>query len=167
MDTQTLSSAGQPPAELWECQSAPCQEQEFTFERALSYQRTGSHLLGWMGATHQHCISLNLLCWPFHSQERSISNFPCSLTRKITSHSMKKIRTWLSIAYSDERWLIHYQFSLPPERLDVCALILNLGVKGLTSSICIDQYVNDIPVGKGSVILLCKIIYLIDGNSNL
>ena len=28
---------------------------------------------------------------PFHSQEWSISNFPCSLTRNITSHSMKNL----------------------------------------------------------------------------
>ena len=33
---------------------------------------------------------------PFHSQNRSISNFPCSPTRNITWH------TWVSIAYSDE-----------------------------------------------------------------
>ena len=38
---------------------------------------------------------------PFHSQEWSISNFPCSLTRNITSHI---------IAHSDKRWL-YYQFS--------------------------------------------------------
>ena len=28
---------------------------------------------------------------PFHSQEWSISNFPCSLTRNITSHSMENL----------------------------------------------------------------------------
>ena len=30
-------------------------------------------------------------CLPFHSQEWSISNFPCSLTRNITSHSMENL----------------------------------------------------------------------------
>ena len=31
-------------------------------------------------------------CWPFHPQkEWLISNFPCSLTRNITSHSMKNL----------------------------------------------------------------------------
>ena len=39
------------------------------------------------------------------SQEWSTSNFPCSLTRYITSHSIW--RTWLFIAYSDERWLCY------------------------------------------------------------
>ena len=29
--------------------------------------------------------------WPFHSQEWSMSNFSCSLTRNITSHSMKNL----------------------------------------------------------------------------
>ena len=29
--------------------------------------------------------------YPFHSQEWSISNFPCSVTRDITSHSMKNL----------------------------------------------------------------------------
>ena len=29
--------------------------------------------------------------WPFHSQEWSISNFPCSLTRDIRSHSMRNL----------------------------------------------------------------------------
>ena len=29
--------------------------------------------------------------WPFHSLEWSISNFPCSLPRNITSHSMKNL----------------------------------------------------------------------------
>ena len=29
--------------------------------------------------------------WPFHSQEWSISNFPYSLTRNITSHSLKNL----------------------------------------------------------------------------
>ena len=47
---------------------------------------------------------------PFYSQEWSISNFSCSLTRNITAYSMEKWRTWLFIAYSDERWF--YQFSL-------------------------------------------------------
>ena len=45
----------------------------------------------------------------FHPQEWSIPNFPCSLARNITSHSMEN---WAFIAYSDERWL-YYQFSLP------------------------------------------------------
>ena len=43
---------------------------------------------------------------PFHSQEWSISNSPCSLLH----HTVW--RTWLFIAYSDKRWL-YYQFSLP------------------------------------------------------
>ena len=47
---------------------------------------------------------------PFHSQEWSISNFTCSLARNITPHSLW--RTWLFIAYSEERWL-YYRFSPP------------------------------------------------------
>ena len=46
---------------------------------------------------------------PFHSWEWSISNFPCS-PPEILHHTVW--RTWLFIAYSDERWL-HYKFSLP------------------------------------------------------
>ena len=41
---------------------------------------------------------------PFHSQEWSISNFPCSLARNITSHSMKNLAF---LAYSDGR-LLYY-----------------------------------------------------------
>ena len=29
--------------------------------------------------------------WPFHSQEWSISNFSCSLTRNTTSHGVEKV----------------------------------------------------------------------------
>ena len=49
--------------------------------------------------------------WSFmaHSQECSISNFPCSLTRNITSHSMKNLAFH---SFSDKRWL-YYRFSLP------------------------------------------------------
>ena len=48
-------------------------------------------------------------CYPFHSQVWSSSNFSCSLTSNITSPTIW--RTWLFIAYADERWL-YYQFSL-------------------------------------------------------
>ena len=34
---------------------------------------------------------------PFHSQEWSFSNFPCSLTRNITSHSMKNALVFHSL----------------------------------------------------------------------
>ena len=58
----------------------------------------------------------------------------CSLTRNITSH---RIRTWLFIAYSDERWL-YYQFSLPhPIHFSLKVgrtYILNLRVEGLIAT---------------------------------
>ena len=47
--------------------------------------------------------------FPLNSQEWSISNFPCSLTRNITPHTVKNMAFH---SLSDERWL-HYQFSLP------------------------------------------------------
>ena len=38
------------------------------------------------------CIGVRLIIhYPFHSQEWSISNFPCSLTRNIASHSMENL----------------------------------------------------------------------------
>ena len=46
---------------------------------------------------------------PFHSQEWSISNFPCSPILNITAHSMKNVAFH---SFSDVRWLC-YQFSLP------------------------------------------------------
>ena len=54
--------------------------------------------------------------WPFHSQEWSISNFPCSsLTRDITSHSMENFashslpRTFeLYLSMIKARWLAFY-----------------------------------------------------------
>ena len=45
--------------------------------------------------------------WPFHSQEWSISIFPFSLSRSITSPGMQNLA--FHIAYSDER--LNYQFS--------------------------------------------------------
>ena len=45
-----------------------------------------------------------------HSQEWSISNFPCSLTRNITSHIMKNLAFHSLLRYSDER--LYYQFPL-------------------------------------------------------
>ena len=46
---------------------------------------------------------------PFHSQEWSISNFPCSLTTNMISDSVTNLAFH---SYTDERWL-YYQFSLP------------------------------------------------------
>ena len=76
----------------------PCILQNAHRSRAGSTRNTSNHARCSL-ATHQ----------PFHSQEWSISNFPCSLTRNITPPSMEKL---LFTAYSDERWL-RYQFSLP------------------------------------------------------
>ena len=45
--------------------------------------------------------------WSFHFQEWSIPNFPCSLTRNITSHSMENVAF-----HSLHGRLLHYQFSL-------------------------------------------------------
>ena len=53
-----------------------------------------------------------------HFQEWPISHFSCSLTRNITSHSMKHL------PYSDEWWL-YYQFSLP--HLQYTCLFRRLG----------------------------------------
>ena len=36
-------------------------------------------------------VGSEILCLPFHSQEWSMSNFPCSLTRNMTPHSMKNL----------------------------------------------------------------------------
>ena len=41
----------------------------------------------------------------FHSRERSISNFPSGLTRN--NYITQLWRTWLLIAYSNERWLCY------------------------------------------------------------
>ena len=41
--------------------------------------------------------------------EWSMSHFPCSFSRNITSHNME---IWFFITYSDERWF-YYQLSLP------------------------------------------------------
>ena len=73
---------------------------------------------------------------PFHSQERSISDFLCSLTRNITSHSMKNLAF-----HSLLRWkmiilpilttsLIHFS-------VNVCenACFLSLRVEGLKRSL--------------------------------
>ena len=63
--------------------------------------------------TSYHIIAGSICCNLPHLAlsfpiEINFKYFPCSLTRNITSHSMK---TWLFIAYSDERWL-YYQFLL-------------------------------------------------------
>ena len=39
---------------------------------------------------------------PFHSQERSISNFSCSLTSDITSHSMENLAFHKLIQMKDD-----------------------------------------------------------------
>ena len=52
--------------------------------------------------------------WPFHSQEWSMSNFPCSLTRHITSHSRENLafrnllkRRMMTLPILTT-WLIHF-----------------------------------------------------------
>ena len=82
--------------------------------------------------SYRPCLRLN----PLHSKGCGDQFWisPCSLTRDITSHSMK-IRTWLFIAYSDETWLfcrlipstILIHFSLRVGRM----CFLTLEVKGL------------------------------------
>ena len=66
---------------------------------------------------------------PFDSQEWSMSNFSCGLTRNITSHSIKNF-----IAYSVETSSYH-QFSLPHLSISLWKVkwiyFLNLGVKGI------------------------------------
>ena len=46
---------------------------------------------------------------PFTPESDQLKLFSCSLTRTIT---WRRWRSWLFMAYSDERWL-YYQFSLP------------------------------------------------------
>ena len=46
---------------------------------------------------------------PFHSQEWSVSNFPCSLTRNSTSHSMKNLTFHRSLRWSMNQYTINYQ----------------------------------------------------------
>ena len=71
-----------------------------------------------------------------HEDCASSSNFPCSLTRNITSHSMK---TWLFIAYCQCERLLHYQFSLLHLYISLSKLgrmyILNLGVTGVIARV--------------------------------
>ena len=47
------------------------------------------------------CLSSDAV--PFHSQEWSISNFPCNLTRNITSHNMKN-SAFHSLLFSIKGW---------------------------------------------------------------
>ena len=47
---------------------------------------------------------------PFHSQELSISNFPCCLTRNVTSHSMEELGFALLIQI--KKWVYTINFSL-------------------------------------------------------
>ena len=56
-------------------------------------------------------VHIEMATIPFHSQEWSISNFLCSLTRNITSHSVKN----LAFQTVDKIWL-NYQFSLQVEK---------------------------------------------------
>ena len=69
---------------------------------------------------------------PFHSQEWSTSNFPCSLTRNITSRSMKNLAFHRLL-----RWemIILPILPLPPSYISFQKVgrmyFLNLGVKGL------------------------------------
>ena len=51
------------------------------------------------------CRQFSLQLFPVSSFFFINSKISCSLTRNITSHSIKSY-TWLSIAYSDERWLL-------------------------------------------------------------
>ena len=60
----------------------------------------------------------------FYSPEWPISNFSCSFTRNITSHSMKNL---VFIAYSGERWL-YYQFSLPHVYLFLLGVVRTLSL---------------------------------------
>ena len=82
------------------------------------------------------CLSQIKWHWPFHSQEWSISNFPCSLTRDITSHSMKNLAF-----HSLLRWkvitlpilttsLIHLSLKAFQRERVWRMSFLNLGVKG-------------------------------------
>ena len=73
---------------------------------------------------------------PFHSQEWSISNFSCSLTRNITSRSIKNLAFHSLLRC---KMIIIYQFSLPHSHIfsrEVWenAYSSNLGVKGFMTS---------------------------------
>ena len=69
---------------------------------------------------------------PFHSQEWSISDFPCCLTRNITSHSMKNL-AFQSLL----RWKMIILLILTTSLIHLSGLkvgrmyFVNLGVKGL------------------------------------
>ena len=62
----------------------------------------------WFYTSNSHYLSYRISLQPFHSQEWSISNFPCILTRNITSHSRKNLA--FHHLHWDERWS-YYQFS--------------------------------------------------------
>ena len=77
---------------------------------SISSASSFSPQLSWRLWYLRKLVFVSSLGIPFHSaQEWAISNFPCSLTRNMTSHSMKNCL--LFIAYSDER--LYHQFSLP------------------------------------------------------
>ena len=72
-------------------------------------------------------------------QEWSNSNFPCSLTRNITSNSTKNLAFHLAL---------YYQFSRHHSFISLCNVrrmcLLNLGVKGLrTTSRAVDEPVDN------------------------
>ena len=77
---------------------------------------------------------------PCHSQEWTISNFFCSLTRNITSHSMKNLAFHSLLIWEDG----YTTYSSLPH-LSICLqrvgrmYFLNLGVKGLNRDVLTDQ----------------------------
>ena len=74
------------------------------------HTRSSQSLIMTRGAEMKRCSVAQLTFQPFHSQVWSIWNFPCSLTRNMTSHSMKKNLAFHSLT----RWkMIMLQFSLP------------------------------------------------------
>ena len=118
-------------------------------ESLLQQHRDGFPRDGWVSVffndlhlwtpAKQVAMSKCPVCWRllqhFHSQDWSISNFPCSLNWNITSHSMENLAFhW---AYSDLRWL-YYQFPLPYLYISLGEgwrlHFLDLGVKVLNAS---------------------------------
>ena len=96
---------------------------------------------------------------PFPSQEWSVSNFPCSLTRNITPLTQYIWRAWLCIAYSNERRRWFYQLSLPHLTggltfLTSCSAVAGPGATLLSRAILLSAKVVNTPTfSRGSITL--------------
>ena len=123
-----LSSQSAVPVCLWRCPNEPGQGVEREAQRRQQHQR---HFIegeqsNWPGLGK----SFN----PFTPKSGQFQNSPAA-SPEIWRHTVW--RTWLFMAYSDERWL-YYQFSQPHIYISLIRVgrmyFLNLGVRGLNIS---------------------------------